>query len=107
PRPDRAVRVLVVHDRYDDAIPNGENAMVDWETATLQAHGVTVTLIETPRSTLADPLWQRGLRHLGGVYSVPSRNHVRQAIEAFQPDIAHVHNLWPHMTASIYYACRD
>jgi len=101
------VRVLVVHDRYDDAIPNGENAMVQWETAALAAHGVPVSVVETPASTLGEPLARRGLRHLGGVYSASSRRRVRQAIDDFRPDIAHVHNLWPHLTASIYFACRD
>ena len=88
-------------------MPCGENAIVDWEIAALEAHGVLVSRVETPASAIKEPRWQRGIQHLGGVYSVSSRNRVRQEIEAFRPDIAHVHNLWPHMTASIYFACRD
>lgn len=101
------MRLLVVHDRYDDALPNGENAMVRWEVESLARHGVDVDLLETSAGTLREPRWKRGLEHLGGVYSIPWRRDVRLAIDARRPDLVHVHNLWPHATPSVYDACRD
>lgn len=101
------MRVLVVHDRYDDALPNGENAMVRWEVEALSAHGVDVRLLETPRAVLDEPRWKRGIASLGGVYAIGWRQRVRSAIDAFGPDLVHVHNLWPHATPSVYDACRD
>jgi glycosyltransferase involved in cell wall biosynthesis len=101
------MRVLVVHDRYDDALPNGENEIVRWEVDALAGHGVDVRLVETPRAALQLPRWRRGIASLGGVYSIGWRNDVRREIDRFRPDLVHVHNLWPHMTPSVYDACRD
>jgi glycosyltransferase involved in cell wall biosynthesis len=101
------MRVLVVHDRYDDALPNGENAVVRWEVEALSAHGIDVRLVETPRDVLGEPRWKRGLASLGGIYAPGWRRDVRREIDAFRPDLVHVHNLWPHATPSVYDACRD
>lgn len=101
------MRVLVIHDRYDEALPNGENAVVRWEVEALSAHGVDVRLVETPRDVLGRPRWTRGIASLGGVYAVGWRRLVRGEIDAFRPDLVHVHNLWPHATPSVYDACRD
>lgn len=101
------MKVLVVHDRYDDALPNGENAMVRWEVESLVAHGVGVELVETSAADLGEPRWKRGIEHLGGVYSIGWRRDVRRRIDATRPDLVHVHNLWPHATPSVYDACRD
>ncbi len=100
------MRVLILHDRYSDALPNGENAVVRWEAEGLAAMGVTVRLVETPPGTLDTPEWRRGLMHLGGIYSLPWHRRMRREIEEFRPDIVHTHNLWPHMTPSVYAACR-
>ena len=101
------MRVLVVHDRYDDTLPNGENAIVRWEADALVAHGVDVQRVETPRDVLDRPLWKRGIASLGGVYAIGWRRAVRREIDAFHPDLVHVHNLWPHATPSVYDACRE
>jgi glycosyltransferase involved in cell wall biosynthesis len=71
------MRVLVVHDRYDDALPNGENAVVRWEVDALSAHGIDVRLVETPRDVLSEPRWKRGLASLGGIYAPGWRRDVR------------------------------
>ncbi len=99
------MRILVIHDRYRDNAPSGENAIVDWEAAALRALGHDVRMLQPQPETFAEPQWKRGLQHLGGFYSFPWRNRTREALDAFRPDLVHVHNYWPHVTGSVYYAC--
>ncbi len=64
-------------------------------------------MLQTDPSVLAQPIVFRGLRSAGGAYSFSWRKRVAAEIADFRPDIAHVHNIWPHMTPSVYLACRD
>ncbi len=100
------MRVLIVHDAYEEAQPCGENAMVRWEAASLAEAGVAVRVVETSQAVHGEPLWKRTLVNGLGLYSVGERGRVEGELAAFRPDVVHIHNVFPHMTPAVYLACR-
>lgn len=100
------MRVLIIHDSYSNSEPCGENSMVTWEAESLEQAGVPIRVFETSQELYSQPLWKLGLVHLGGVYSVSNRARVAAEVADFQPDLVHIHNLFPHFTPSVYAACR-
>ena len=99
-----AVRVLVVHNAYQKA--GGEDSVVAAEIALLRRHGDTV--IELRRSNdeievasgiarvrlAAKTLWSRA-----------SHAQALALIEQHRPDVVHVHNTFPLISPSLYWAC--
>lgn len=101
------MRVLVLHDDHERPRPNGENTVVDWEVKTLRDHGVAVRLIESAQSLLKQRRMIKGIQTLGGAWSPYWLKRIAAEIANFSPDIVHIHNIWPHMTPSVYFACRN
>ena len=102
------MRILLVHNRYRPAAPSGEDKVVDQEMAALLARGHDVELFER-RSAEIDT-WSRMRRaSLAArvVRSPESRRRMAEALVAFAPDVVHVHNTFPLITASVLLACRD
>jgi glycosyltransferase involved in cell wall biosynthesis len=98
------MRILVVHHRY--RVRGGEDQAVDREVALLRSGGQEVEL------------WERDSREISGFasrvkvglslsYSEQSRFELFKKLEAYRPDIVHVHNWFPSFTPSIYDACLD
>jgi glycosyltransferase involved in cell wall biosynthesis len=100
------LKVLIVHDSYENTQPCGEDAMVAWETESLEEAGIPIRVVKTSQEVYSEPLWQRALIHMGGVYSVSNRSRVEAEIADFQPHLVHIHNLFPHFTPAVYLACR-
>jgi glycosyltransferase involved in cell wall biosynthesis len=93
-------RILVVHNRYQQR--GGEDAVVEAEVALLRAHGHPVRLYArsndevrtmTRIGVVADTLWSRQTLH-----------DIADRIARFRPDVMHVHNTFPLVSASLYWA---
>ncbi|MGH9091705.1 MAG: glycosyltransferase, partial [Acidimicrobiales bacterium] len=101
-----AVRVLVVHNRYRSGIPSGEDHVVDREREALTAAGHTVERFERHSDDIAgmsalgkariplDLVWNRG-----------AAGDLDRAVTAFGPDVVHVHNVFPLLSASVLRRC--
>lgn len=94
------MRILIAHTAYQQR--GGEDAVVEAETALLRGHGHEVSLYqrhndEIPalsRATLAaETLWSR--RTLSDLQTLFARQ---------RPDIIHVHNTFPLISPSLYWA---
>jgi glycosyltransferase involved in cell wall biosynthesis len=97
------LRILVAHNRYRSA--GGEDAAFDAEVALLRRQGHAVTSLEEDSSRI--PVLG-GLPVLGTTVSSSSaKARVREAIETWQPQVAHFHNIHPLFTPSVYEACRE
>lgn len=88
------MKVAVVHSFYDRAQASGENEVVLAQIEQLRSRGETVELIaqytDVEKASRLYPLRAvRGAANLGG----PSPE---AQLEAFQPDVVHVHNLFPN-----------
>jgi glycosyltransferase involved in cell wall biosynthesis len=90
------VKILVGHNRYQSAVPSGENVIVDRDTIALRAAGVDVVtfLPESDALAGAGPLRLAGAA-AGPIYSVSGVAALRRLIEDERPDVVHLHNVFP------------
>lgn len=89
-----SLRISVVHSFYSSRQPSGENVVVDLQVAALRQAGHEVQLIARRTDELATarafPL-KAALTVASGLGPSPL-----EEIEAFSPDIVHVHNTFPN-----------
>src|SRR5690606_15470347 len=88
------LRVAVVHSFYSSRQPSGENAQVHAEVAALRRAGVDVRLVAARTDDLEGEPFYR-LRSATRVATGRGRTP-RAALDAFRPDLVHVHHLSPH-----------
>jgi glycosyltransferase involved in cell wall biosynthesis len=98
----RALRVLVAHNRYQ--LPGGEDAVFEAETALLRSAGCEVAKLETSNAGI-DTARARISAAAAATYSIEGRGQMARAIARFQPDVVHVHNLFPRPGPAIFDAC--
>jgi glycosyltransferase involved in cell wall biosynthesis len=101
------MRVLVVHNRYSSRSPSGENAAVDDEVRWLGEAGVEVVSHQVSNDEMVDVgALDRVRDGLGAVWSVPARRRFERVLDDSRPDLVHVHNLFPLLSASVPLAAR-
>lgn len=96
------MRVLVVHNAYQQT--GGEDAVVRNEVAMLRerGHDIYVHIVSNERiSGYAGSIRAA----IGAIYSNVSYRQVLKLIADFQPDVVHVHNFFPLISPSVFYAC--
>ena len=89
-----ALRIAVVHSYYSATQPSGENAVVGSEVAALRRAGHEVELI-AERTDESERSFSYPIAAAARVATGRGRSPVRQ-IDAFSPDVVHVHNLFPN-----------
>jgi len=102
------MRVLLVHSRYRSATPSGENRVVDQESEELARAGHEVRRFEKDSDEIEH--WsaaQKALLPARVVWSRESHRELAAALRGYRPDIVHVHNTFPLVSAAVLYACRD
>ena len=100
------MKILIVHNRYRSEFPSGEDRVVDTESAALRAAGHTVTHFEKRSDDIAGwSLARRAALPLTLLGSRSSRNEMADVLRKDRPDVVHVHNTFPLLTASILGAC--
>ena len=102
------MKIVIAHNRYRSLAPSGENRVVDQEAQALAAIGHEVILFE--RSSDEIEQWPRAKRlslPARVVWSRESRRGLTAMLQEHRPDVVHVHNTFPLLSASVLYACRD
>ena len=93
------MRILILHSRYLSGPASGENSVVDDETRLLQRNGHTVTSW-TPEPETGTTL--KTMATAGrAVWAFSSAEKVRRLIRSHQPDVVHVHNLFPTLSPAV------
>lgn len=101
------LRVLVVHNRYRTEQPSGEDNVVDQEVALLRAAGHLVDRFERRSDDIAGmPLARKALVPLGVPWNPAARTAMAERLRRDRPDVVHVHNTFPLVSASVLDACR-
>jgi len=98
------MRVLLVHNRYKN--PGGETFAANAELELLKSRGHTVDLFEADNAEITGLAGELKTA-LGSPYSLISKRRMAARITALKPDIVHVHNFFPLLSPSIYYACGE
>src|SRR5437660_7207898 len=98
------MRILLVHNFYGSASPSGENRVVLEERDLLRASGYDVV----EHFTHSDSIPGRGLlpvigAGLGVPWNPAALNRLRQRIAQVEPDVMHVHNVFPLLSPSIFH----
>lgn len=102
------LRILVVHNRYRSAQPSGEDRVVDREHRVLAEAGHDVVRFERRSDDIADmPVLERALVPLRVPWNPAGRRDLRARLRLVRPDIVHVHNTFPLLSASVLEACAD
>jgi glycosyltransferase involved in cell wall biosynthesis len=102
------MRIVIAHSRYRSAAPSGENRVVDQEMAALASAGHEVTLFERRSDDIEG--WSRARKAVlpaAVVWNGGARRDLRELLRERRPDVVHVHNTFPLLSASVLYACRD
>jgi glycosyltransferase involved in cell wall biosynthesis len=104
--PDK-LRVLVVHNRYRSEQPSGEDNVVDQEVALLREAGHRVDLFERRSDDIAGfSLPRKALVPVTVPWNPATRAAMAGQLRRERPDVVHVHNTFPLVSASIVDACR-
>lgn len=102
------MRILLVHNRYRSAAPSGENRVVDQEGEALAALGHEV--MRFGRSSDEIEQWSMAKKAslpARTVWSRETRRDLKAVLGEHRPEVVHVHNTFPLLSASVLYACRD
>jgi glycosyltransferase involved in cell wall biosynthesis len=101
------LRILVVHNRYRTEQPSGEDHVVDQEVALLREAGHRVDRFERRSDDIADfSLPRKALVPLGVPWNPSARAALADRLRRERPDVVHVHNTFPLLSASVLDACR-
>ena len=102
------MKILLVHNRYRSGTPSGENRVAEQEGAALAAHGHEVSRFD--RSSDEIEHWSRAKKATLPariVWNPETFRDMKAALRAQRPDVVHVHNTFPLISAAVLYACRD
>ena len=89
------VKVVVAHNRYREAIPSGENVIVDTEIGQLTAAGVEVVPFQRSSDSIGDlPATEKVLLPLSPIYGRAAQRDLTELLTA-RPDVLHLHNPYP------------
>ncbi len=98
------MKILLLHNRYQQA--GGEDVVVRSEMDLLQEREHEVRLLEADNAEI-DGYLSQVKTAVETIYSPRMRRRIASEITAFEPDLVHVHNFFPLLSPSVYYACRD
>jgi glycosyltransferase involved in cell wall biosynthesis len=96
------LRILILHNRYQQ--PGGEDIGVRDEHNLLMERGHQVKLVEESNDHIHG-LIPKLRTALTAAYSRSSRRKISSILLQFRPDVVHVHNFFPVLTPSVYFAC--
>ena len=102
------MRILLAHTRYRSGAPSGENRVVDQEGEALEALGHEVVRFGRSSDEIGQwPLAKKASLPARTVWSRETYRELTAALRERRPDVVHVHNTFPLLSASVLYACRD
>lgn len=96
-------KVLLVHNFYQT--PGGEDTVYNNEKKLLEDNGHQVITYIRNNEELKDySLWDKAIYPINSIFSLKTYKEVKKIIANRHIDIVHVHNTWPLISPSVYYA---
>jgi glycosyltransferase involved in cell wall biosynthesis len=103
-----AMRIVIAHNRYRSVAPSGENRVVDAESESLTGHGHEVIPFERHSDEIES--WsarRKATLPARVVWNPDTRRDLGALLASARPDVVHLHNTFPLLSASVLRACRD
>src|ERR1700735_3403435 len=102
------MKILLVHNRYRSGTPSGENRVAEQESSALAAQGHEVSRFDRSSDEIEHwSLAKKATLPARIVWNSETFRDMRGALRAQRPDVVHVHNTFPLLSAAVLYACRD
>lgn len=98
------MKVLIVHNSYQQF--GGEDAVVRNERSMLVAHGHEVHEYLAENAGISG-FWASVSAAMSCIFSFKSYREIRAHLLVSRPDVVHVHNFFPLVSPSVFYACRS
>ena len=98
------MKILVVHNEYGKF--SGEEAVVAAHRTLLRKYGHDVVYFGKTSAGLQDSLSGRIAALFSGIYNPWSRREIGALLRKQEPDIVHIHNVFPWISPSILPVCR-
>ncbi|MGK0701216.1 glycosyltransferase family 4 protein [Priestia flexa] len=99
------MKILVIHNYYQ--ISGGEDRVLEEEVKLLTSNGVEVVkyFISNKEVNLKGPVNKIKLG-INTVWSKQKYKEIKSLIKKVNPDLVHLHNTFPLLSPSVYYACK-
>jgi glycosyltransferase involved in cell wall biosynthesis len=102
------MRIMLVHNRYRSAAPSGENRVVDQEAEALAALGHEVMRFGRSSDEIGQwPVAKKASLPVRTIWSRETYRDLKALLAQHRPEVVHVHNTFPLLSAAVLYACRD
>jgi glycosyltransferase involved in cell wall biosynthesis len=99
----RPLKIISVHNRYVQ--PGGEDQVFESEARLLKECGHDVTQIQE-QTTYPDGVVKKLGVAVDCIWSRRWHHEFRDLLQRARPDVVHIHNFFPLISPSVYYACR-
>jgi glycosyltransferase involved in cell wall biosynthesis len=97
---------MIVHNHYRSTAPSGETAVVMQESSGLRSLGHEVQLYERHSDEIEEWNWvRRAATSVDSILGSSSNAAFREAVRRFDPDVVHVHNLFPLISPQALRIC--
>jgi len=94
----------MVHNRYQQR--GGEDSVVDAEVGLLTANGIEVSRLDADNDSIRSLRAKIQVSTSQFLASSAMQGKIRGALAEFRPDVVHVHNWFPTISASIFRTCQ-
>lgn len=102
------MKILLGHCFYRSSAPSGEDSAYKNEKKLLLDNGLDIIAYEKYNDELSDQgLFKKIKTGFDYIWSAAAYDETSKIIKKNKPDIAHFHNIFPQMSASVYQACQD
>lgn len=102
------MRIVIAHNRYRSVAPSGENRVVDTECEALTGHGHEVIRFERDSDEIETwPAARKATLPARVLWNPASRRDLLDLLNRERPDVVHLHNTFPLLSASVLRACRE
>jgi glycosyltransferase involved in cell wall biosynthesis len=99
----RRLNIISVHNHY--LLAGGEDQVFESEARLLRERGHQVTQVEE-QNAYPDSVSKKIGMAIDCVWSRRWHREFRALLQKSRPDVVHIHNFFPRISPSIYYACR-
>lgn len=100
-----AIKILIVHNKYQQS--GGEDQVFNHESGLLKSNGEEVLTYTATNDEIQPTLRNKLSVGARAVWSYPEYKRFMEFLQANNPDVVHVHNFFPLISPSIYYACHQ
>jgi glycosyltransferase involved in cell wall biosynthesis len=102
------MRILLIHNSYRSGAPSGENRVVEQESEALAAEGHEVLLFGRDSDEIGQwPVTKKAMLPARTIWSRETYRDLRAVLHENPPEVVHVHNTFPLLSAAVLHACRD